>query len=104
MNGLEIIPADTQNLEDLVYGSTKGGKLGQFAGNLLDALYSERDYNFPTLIPFLGMIIGLSQNDNFTVNAPVGYPNKTMKDLQTLMQQYMPSNGNLAYSDDGYFT
>lgn len=104
MNGLEIIPSSTQNLEDLIYGSTKGGKLGQFAGNLLDALYSERDYNFPTLIPLIGSLIGLSQNDNFTVNAPVGYPNKTMKDLQTLMQQYMPSNGDLAYSDDGYFT
>ncbi len=104
MNGLEIIPASTQNLEDLVYGSTKGGKLGQFAGNLLSALYSEKDYNFPTLIPLLGSLIGLSQNDNFTVNAPVGYPNKTMKDLKTLMEQYMPSNGDLAYSDDGYFT
>ncbi len=104
MNGLEIIPASTQNLEDLVYGSTKGGKLGQFAGNLLSALYSEKDYNFPTLIPLLGSLIGLSQNDNFTVNAPVGYPNKTMKDLTTLMEQYMPSNGDLAYSDDGYFT
>lgn len=104
MNGLEIIPASTQNLEDLVYGSTKGGKLGQFAGNLLSALYSERDYNFPTLIPLIGSLIGLSQNDNFVVNAPVGYPNKTMRDLQTLMQQYMPSNDGLSYSDDGYFT
>ncbi len=104
MNGKEIIPANTQNLEDLVYGSTKGGKLGQFAGNLLSALYSERDYIFPTLIPLIGSIIGLSQNDNFQVNAPVGYPNKTMNDLKALMQQYMPSNEGLSYSDDGYFT
>lgn len=103
MNGLEIIPYSTQNLEDLIYGTTKGGKLGQFAGNLLSALYSERDYNFPTLIPLVGSLIGLSQNDNFTVNAPVGYPNKTINDLKTLMAQYMPSNEGLKYSDDGYF-
>lgn len=103
MNGLEIIPASTQNLEDLVYGTTKGGKLGQFAGNLLSALYSEKDYNFPTLIPLIGSLIGLSQNDNFTVNAPVGYPNKTINDLKKLVQQYMPSNDGLTYSDDGYF-
>ncbi len=104
MNGLEIIPASTKNLEDLIYGSTKGGKLGQFAGNLLSALYSERDYNFPTLIPLLGSLIGLSQNDNFTVNAPVGYPNKTINDLKKLMAEYRPSNDGLVYSDDGYFT
>ncbi len=103
MNGLEIIPSSTQNLEDLIYGSTKGGKLGQFAGNLLSALYSEKDYNFPTLIPLVGSLIGLSQNDNFTVNAPVGYPNKTINDLKKLMQQYMPSNEDLNYNDDGYF-
>lgn len=104
MNGLEIIPSSVNSLEELVYGSTKGGNLGQFLENLLNALYSERDYNFPTLIPLIGSLIGLSQNDNFTVNAPVGYPNKTMKDLKTLMEQYMPSNGDLKYSDDGYFT
>lgn len=104
MNGREIIPASTQNLEDLLYGTTKGGKLGQFAGNLLDALYFEKDYNFPTLIPLIGSLIGLSQNDNFTVNAPVGYANKTINDLKTLVKQYMPSNDGLTYSDDGYFT
>ena len=104
MNGKEIIPASTQNLEDLIYGSTQGGKLGQFARNLLEALYTEREYNFPTLIPLIGSLIGLSQNDNFTVNAPVGYPNKTINDLKTLMAQYMPSNEGLTYSDDGYFT
>ncbi|MBO5360817.1 MAG: InlB B-repeat-containing protein [Clostridia bacterium] len=103
MNGLEIIPASTQNLEDLLYGTTKGGKLGQFAGNLLSALYSEKDYNFPTLIPLVGSLIGLSQNDNFIVNAPVGYPNKTINDLKKLVQQYMPSNDGLTYSDEGYF-
>ncbi len=104
MNGLEIIPSSVNSLEELVYGSTKGGNLGQFLENLLNALYSEKDYNFPTLIPLVGSLIGLSQNDNFTVNAPVGYPNKTIKDLKTLMEQYMPSNGDLTYSDDGYFT
>ncbi len=104
MNGLEIIPSTTQNLEDLIYGSTQGGKLGQFLRNFLNALYSEKDYNFPTLIPLVGSLIGLSQNDNFTVNAPVGYPNKTIRDLKNLMAQYKPSNGDLSYSDDGYFT
>ena len=104
MNGREIIPSNVNSLEELVYGTTEGGNLGQFLENLLIALYAEKDYNFPSLIPLVGSLIGLSQNDNFTVNAPVGYPNKTIKDLQTLMQQYMPSNGDLAYSDDGYFT
>ena len=103
MNGLEIIPSTTENLEDLIYGSTQGGKLGQFAGNLLSALYSEKDYNFPTLIPLLGSIIGLSQNDNFVVNAPIGYANKTINDLKKLMAQYMPSNDGLDYDDEGYF-
>ncbi|MBR3803311.1 MAG: InlB B-repeat-containing protein [Clostridia bacterium] len=104
MNGREIIPSNVNSLEELVYGTTEGGNLGQFLENLLIALYAEKDYNFPSLIPLVGSLIGLSQNDNFTVNAPVGYPNKTMKDLKTLMEQYMPSNGDLAYSDDGYFT
>lgn len=103
MNGLEIIPASVNSLEELVYGTTKGGNLGQFLENLLRALYSEKDYNFPTLIPLVGSLIGLSQNDNFTVNAPVGYPNKTINDLKTLVQQYVPSNDGLTYSDDGYF-
>ena len=104
MNGREIIPSNVNSLEELVYGATKGGNLGQFLENLLIALYAEKDYNFPSLIPLVGSLIGLSQNDNFTVNAPVGYPNKTVKDLKTLMEQYMPSNGDLAYSNDGYFT
>ena len=104
MNGREIIPSNVKSLEDLVYGSTKGGNLGQFLENFLVALYAEKDYNFPTLIPLVGSLIGLSQNDNFTVNAPVGYPNKTINDLKKLMAQYKPSNGDLAYSDDGYFT
>gem|GEM_PF-2039227 len=104
MNGREIIPSVVNSLEELVYGSTKGGNLGQFLENFLIALYAEKDYNFPTLIPLVGSLIGLSQNDNFTVNAPVGYPNKTIRDLKALMQQYMPSNEGMSYSDDGYFT
>ena len=59
MNGLEIIPASVNSLEELVYGSTEGGNLGQFLENLLRALYSEKDYNFPTLIPLVGSLIGL---------------------------------------------
>lgn len=103
MNGKTIIPERVTRLETLVVG--EGGKvLGEFVRNLLKALYTEREYNFPTLIPLIGQLIGLSANDNYTVYAPTDYPNKSINDLKKLMAQYVPENGNLHYFEDGYFT
>ncbi len=103
MKGKEIIPARATRLETLIVG--EGGMvLGDFVYNLLTSLYTEREYNFPTLIPLIGSLIGLAANDNYTVYAPAGYPNKSIKDLQTLMNQFVPDNGNLKYYEDGYFT
>ncbi len=103
MNGRVIIPERVTRLETLVVGD--GGKvLGEFVKNLLDALYLEREYNFPTLIPLIGQLIGLSANDNYTVYAPTDYPNKSINDLKNLMNQYVPSNDGLKYWEDGYVT
>lgn len=103
MNGKVIIPERVTRLETLVVG--EGGKvLGEFVRNLLQSLYTEREYNFPTLIPLIGQLIGLSANDNYTVYAPTDYPNKSINDLKKLMAQYIPDNGNLKYFEDGYFT
>lgn len=103
MNGKEIIPARATRLETLIVGES-GMVLGDFVYNLLTALYTEREYNFPTLIPLIGQLIGLSINDNYTVYAPAGYANKSVNDLKKLMNQYVPANGELKYYEDGYFT
>lgn len=103
MNGKVIIPERVTRLETLVVG--EGGKvLGEFVRNLLEALYTEREYNFPTLIPLIGQLIGLSANDNYTVYAPTDYPNKSINDLKKLMNQFVPDNGDLKYFEEGYFT
>ncbi len=103
MNGKVIIPERVTRLETLVVG--EGGKvLGEFVRNLLEALYTEREYNFTTLIPLIGQLIGLSMNDNYTIYAPADYPNKSVNDLKKLMAQYVPSNGDLKYFEEGYFT
>ncbi len=103
MNGKVIIPERVTRLETLVVG--EGGKvLGEFVRNLLEALYTEREYNFPTLIPLVGQLIGLSANDNYTVYAPTDYPNKSINDLKKLMNQFVPDNGELKYFEEGYFT
>ncbi|MBQ2963702.1 MAG: InlB B-repeat-containing protein [Clostridia bacterium] len=103
MNGKVIIPENVTRLETLVVGN--GGEyLGKFVRNLLEALYTEREYNFPTLIPLIGQLIGLSANDNYTVYAPADYPNKSVNDLKKLMAQYIPDNGDLKYFEEGYFT
>lgn len=103
MNGNTIIPERATRLETLVVGEG-GAVLGDFVYNLLTSLYTEREYNFPTLIPLIGSLIGLSVNDNYTVYAPTGYPNKSITDLQKLVNQYAPSNDGLKYTDDGYVT
>lgn len=103
MNGKVIIPERVTRLETLIVG--EGGKvLGEFVRNLLEALYTEREYNFPTLIPLIGQLIGLSANDNYEVYAPTDYPNKSINDIKKLMEQYVPSNGSLKYFEEGYFT
>ncbi len=103
MNGNVIIPERATRLETLIVGEG-GAVLGDFVYNLLKTLYSEREFNFPTLIPLIGSLIGLSANDNYTVYAPTGYPNKSIQDLEKLVEQYVPSNTGLSYSDDGYVT
>ncbi len=103
MNGNVIIPERATRLETLIVGEG-GAVLGDFVYNLLVTLYTEREYNFPTLIPLIGTLIGLSINDNYTVYAPSGYANKSINDLQKLMNQYVPTNAGLNYDDDGYVT
>ncbi len=103
MNGNVVIPERVTRLETLIVGEG-GNVLGEFVRNLLVTLYTEREYNFPTLIPLIGQLIGLSINDNYTVYAPTNYPNKSINDLKKLMEQYKPSNGTLDYFEDGYFT
>ena len=103
MNGKEVIPARATRLETLIVGEG-GAVLGDFVYNLLTCLYTEREYNFPTLIPLIGSLIGLAANDNYEVYAPAGYANKSIKDLQTLMNQLVPDNGDLKYYEEGYFT
>lgn len=103
MNGNVVIPERVTRLETLIVGEG-GVVLGEFVKNLLVTLYTEREYNFTTLIPLIGQLIGLSINDNYTVYAPTGYANKSINDLKKLMAQYKPSNGDLQYYEDGYFT
>lgn len=103
MNGKIIVPERATRLETLIVG--EGGMvLGDFVYNLLTALYTEREYNFPTLIPLIGQLIGLSINDNYTVYAPAGYANKSINDLKKLMNQYVPDNSGLKYFEEGYVT
>lgn len=103
MNNKVIIPERVKRLETLIVGEG-GVVLGEFVKNLLVSLYTEREYNFPTLIPLIGQLIGISINDNYTVYAPTNYPNKSINDLKKLMDQYKPSNGDTKYFEDGYFT
>lgn len=102
MNGNDIIP-NVNRLDTLIAGEN-GRYLGEFVSNLLYYLYEEKDYNFPTIIPLVGTLIGLSQNDNFTIYAPIDYPNKTINDLKVIMEEYIPSNEGLKYNDAGYVT
>ncbi len=103
MNGKEVLPERATRLETLIVGEG-GNVLGDFVYNLLTTLYSERESNFPTLIPLIGSLIGLSANDNYEVYAPVDYPNKSIHDLQALMNSYVPTNEGLRYIDDAYVT
>ncbi len=102
MNGKDIVPSVT-TIEDLVY-TNSGANLGTLISNLFAALYDEREYNFPTLIPLVGQIIGLRSDASFKVAPPDDYANKSASDLRNLMNACVPPNTNLNYSDAAYGT
>ena len=102
MNGKDVMPAVT-TIEDLVY-TNSGRNLGTLISNLFATLYDERDYNFPTILPLVGQIIGLRSNASFLVEPPQDYPNKSVADLKNLMNTYVPVNGDIKYYSDDYGT
>ena len=102
MNGTNIMPNVT-TIEDLVYTNT-GANLATLISNLFAALYDERTYNFPTILPLVGQIIGLRSDASFLVEPPLDYPNKSVADLKALMNTCFPANDGIKYSDADYAT
>lgn len=100
MNGNTIVPTSVESIEDLL----EKNNLGNLVKSFISCLYSERDYNFPTLITLIASLMDLSGNKREKIYAPEGYGNKSIMDLENLVNSYVPDNGDKTIYDEGYET